>query len=163
LLQRAHVQLTSELPGNTITVLADPLYLQRMLTIVVENAAKYTPTGGSIRLMLQENKGYARIEVSDTGIGIPTPDRARIFERFYRGSNVRQTEAHGSGLGLALAAWIAERHKTAIEVESAEGVGSSFSWTLPLSTPCSRESAQDDLVATEISFLSTESIPRDLR
>jgi signal transduction histidine kinase len=163
LLQRAHVQLTAEIPATPITVLADPLYLQRMLTIVVENAAKYTPAGGSVQLSLRDDKSHARIEVSDTGIGIPIEDRARIFDRFCRGSNVQQVDAHGSGLGLALAAWIAERHNTAIEVESSEGAGSSFAWTLLASPNRSSESAEEDLVATEGSFVSTLSMNSGLR
>jgi len=163
LLQRAQIQITQDLPPTPVIVLADPLYLQRMLTIVVENAAKYTPSGGSVMVTLLEEKGRARIEISDTGIGIPSQDRGRIFERFYRGSNVQQASAHGSGLGLALAAWIAERHKTAIEVDSVEGEGSSFSWTLPLSSLSSRESGVEDLVATDVTFRSTESMYSDLK
>jgi signal transduction histidine kinase len=157
LLQLAHIELTSELPATPVIVLADPVYLLRMLTIVLENAGKYTFAGGSVRLILQETEGRARIGVRDTGIGIPLQDRARIFERFCRGSNVQQADAHGSGLGLSLATWIAERHKTTIEVESAEGVGSSFSWTLPLNGPGSKEGMAKDLIAADNSCLSTMS------
>jgi len=151
-LQRARIQLVADLPANPVSVLADPLHLQRLLNIVVENAAKYTPAGGSVRLSLHEIGGRARIQVSDTGIGIPPSDRIRIFERFYRGSNGQQCDPHGSGLGLALAAWIALRHQTAIEVESAEGAGSSFSWTLPLSAPGSREGDGGELDSPEVSL-----------
>jgi heavy metal sensor kinase len=148
LLQRAQIQLTCELPATSPIVLADPLYLQRMLTIVVENAAKYTPGGGSIRLTLEDQGTRTRIEITDTGIGIPTRDHDRIFERFYRGSNVQQASAHGSGLGLALAAWIAERHHTAIEVESTEGIGSRFSWTLPIDKSNTRNPDAQELTIT---------------
>ncbi len=130
LLLRAEIHLLAELPAGPVTVLADPLYLQRMLTIVIENAGKYTHAGGTVRLALHPCGDSARIGVSDTGIGIPDQDRSRIFARFRRGSNVQQANASGSGLGLALAAWIAERHRTRIQVESVEGSGSSFSWTL---------------------------------
>jgi signal transduction histidine kinase len=163
LLQRAQVQVTTDLPSTSVHVLADPLYLQRLLTIVVENAAKYTPAGGSVRLTLQTTGGHARIEVSDTGIGIPVQDRGRIFERFYRGSNVQLANAHGSGLGLALAAWIAERHKTTIEVHSVEGKGSRFSWILPFTAPSSAGIPEQGLVAADSSFHPGRSIYGDLR
>ena len=113
-------------------VAADPQYLLRLLTIVLENAGKYTVAGGSVRLGLQVKESQAYFQISDTGIGIPAADQKRIFERFWRGSNVREANAHGSGLGLALAAWIADRHRTAIDVYSIQGSGSSFSWSLPL-------------------------------
>jgi signal transduction histidine kinase len=163
ILQRAQIQLTSELPPHSVNVLADPLYLQRMLTIVVENAAKYTRSGGSVRLALEERSESVRIAVSDTGIGIPARDLDRIFERFCRGSNVQQVSAHGSGLGLALAAWIAERHHTTIEVESVEGVGSSIAWILPRIATASLEGPDGDLVAADHSSLATVSMNSDLR
>lgn len=74
----------------------------------------------------------ARFEFRDTGIGIPLKDRERIFDRFCRGSNAQDSNSQGYGLGLSLAAWIAERHKTSIIVESELGSGSSFSWDLNL-------------------------------
>ena len=130
LLLRAQINLTTDMPVNPVFVMADALYLQRLLTIVIENAGKYTHAGGSVRLALQLEEDCVRIEVRDTGIGIPDQDRTRIFQRFCRGSNVQETQAHGSGLGWALAAWIAERHGTSIVVESVPGAGSSFSWNL---------------------------------
>jgi signal transduction histidine kinase len=126
------LKLIPDLPQSSLVVLADPGYLQRLLTIVLENAGKYTPAGGTIRLSLWASGDGARFEVQDTGIGIPKEEQARIFERFFRASNARETEAQGSGLGLALAAWIAARHQTSIEVTSAPNCGSCFSWTLPL-------------------------------
>jgi heavy metal sensor kinase len=132
--QRAKIQLKADLPVGRVLVVGDPTYLQRLLTIILENAAKYTPAGGSVRLVLKRSGGMAHFAVTDTGIGIPVKDRSHIFERFRRGSNAQDANVHGSGLGLALAAWIAERHCTGIEVDSAVGSGSTFSWTLPLST-----------------------------
>jgi signal transduction histidine kinase len=149
LLQHAQIQLTCNLPADSVTVLADPIYLQRMLNIVVENAAKYTPACGSVRLTLEENEDRARIVISDTGIGIPLEDRDRIFGRFFRAGNAQQANAYGSGLGLALAAWIAEHHHTLIEVESAEGTGSTFSWTLLLVKNSPQEIFDEDLIAAK--------------
>ncbi len=130
--QRAKIRCEAGLPADDMIVLADPLYLQRLLMIVLENAAKYTEAGGLVQLILERSGDCACFEVADTGIGIPENDRAHIFERFRRGSNARQTNVHGSGLGLALAAWIAESHHTTIQVKSVTGFGSSFSWTLSL-------------------------------
>jgi len=132
LLYRAGLQLQTAFPAARVPVLADPTYLHRLLMIVLENASKYTPPGGMVQLRLETAGEFARFEVSDTGIGIPAAERALIFQRFRRGSNTREVNVPGSGLGLTLAAWIAERHRTKIHVESTVGSGSSFSWTLQL-------------------------------
>ncbi len=150
--QSAEIQLTTDLPPGRLPVVADPTYLQRLLTIILENAAKYTPRGGSVRLFLRISDRVARFSVADTGIGIPVKDRALIFARFRRGSNAQDANVEGSGLGLALAAWILERHGSAIEVESAVGSGSTFSWTLPLALeywseiPAQQTRASDEYV-----------------
>jgi signal transduction histidine kinase len=128
----AGVRLTADLPGIPLIVVADTLYLPRLVNVILENALKYTPRGGSVHLALSLRGVLARFEVTDTGVGIPDEDRSRIFERFFRASNVREANASGSGLGLALAAWIADRHQTTIELESQQGAGSCFSWTLPV-------------------------------
>ncbi len=129
---RNQVRFTTDLPASAVFLMADPIHLQRLLMIVLENAAKYTEAGGLVQLILCSADGVACFEVADTGIGIPAQDRAHIFERFRRGTNAQETHAHGSGLGLALAAWIAESHQTTIQVKSVPGFGSSFSWELAL-------------------------------
>lgn len=135
--QRAGINFTASLPQGRVMVMADAPYLQRLLNIVLENAAKYTPADGKVELTLESTLDSARFEVSDTGIGIPLIDRPHIFERFRRAANARDAHVNGSGLGLALAAWIAAHHLTQIEVESNVGAGSSFSWSLPLVPPVS--------------------------
>ena len=127
----AGIHLRADIPAAPLQVIADHFYLPRLLNVILENALKYTPAGGSVCLALSAHDVLARFEVSDTGIGIPEEDRSRIFDRFFRAGNVREANASGSGLGLALAAWIADRHRTKIEVSSGHGDGSSFSWTLP--------------------------------
>lgn len=129
---RGRIDFAANLPPGRVIVMADAPYLQRLLNLVLENAAKYTPAEGRVRLNLALVDGAARFEISDTGIGIPLTDRAHIFERFRRAANVNDANAPGSGLGLALAAWIAARHQTVIQVDSTVGLGSTFSWTLPL-------------------------------
>ena len=135
--QRTGISLIANLPPGRVMVMADAAYLQRLLNIVLENAAKYTPAYGKVELTLEASFESARFEVSDTGIGIPLMDRPHIFERFRRASNARDAHVNGSGLGLALAAWIAARHRTEIELKSEVGAGSSFSWRLPLAPPAS--------------------------
>jgi signal transduction histidine kinase len=132
--QRAQIRLKADVPPYDVMVVADSTYLQRLLMIVLENASKYTEAGGLVQLILRRHGECACFEVVDTGIGIPEGDRAHIFERFRRGSNASETNVHGSGLGLALAAWIAENHHTCIEVKSVTGFGSSFSWALPIAS-----------------------------
>ena len=145
--QRAGIQFTSDLPAGSVPVRADGPYLQRLLNIILENAAKYTPIDGKVRMILEIANGAVRFEVCDTGIGIPLMERTHIFERFRRGTNARDAYQHGSGLGLALAAWIAARHETAIELESDVGAGSSFSWSLPLATARDSVPAQERQVS----------------
>ena len=134
LFQRARIELTMSLPPDAVVVLADGAYLQRLLNIVLENAGKYTPPGGTVQLTVERASDRALFRISDTGIGIPPMDQPHVFERFRRGANAAEGSAQGSGLGLALAAWIAERHHTAIEVDSAVGRGSTFSWYLALAS-----------------------------
>ncbi len=125
-------KLLVSVPAEPAMVIADKMYLPRLLSIILENAGKYTPAGGLVELKLEIMQEFARFEVHDSGIGILDMDRGRIFDRFFRGSNVQEANAHGSGLGLALAAWIAARHNTFIEVSSTPGKGSCFSWVLSL-------------------------------
>lgn len=132
LFAKSKLMLRADLPEQLLMVMADELYLQRLLTVLLENAWKYTPHGGTVSLLLEPCENRVRFSISDTGIGIPLKDQPHIFKRFRRASNVQQSEAPGSGLGLALAAWIASRHETEIRVDSTPGTGSTFTFELPL-------------------------------
>ncbi|HKM66841.1 MAG TPA: ATP-binding protein [Candidatus Acidoferrum sp.] len=114
------------------TLLADEAALERLFMTVLENAVKYTPSGGHIALGMHLEDGQAIIEVSDTGIGIAEKDLPHVFERFYRADQVRSRETRGSGLGLSIAKWIAERHNGAIEIESRAEKGTKVTIRLPL-------------------------------
>lgn len=152
----AQVQLSSNLPPAPVRVLADQRYLQRLIAIILENACKYTPAHGSVQLTLEIADDSARFTVCDTGIGIPAKDRSHIFERFRRGSNVQDANVHGSGLGLALAMWIAQHHQTDIEVASDLGSGSRFSWAMPLALNyLPKELANENLASRENMLLIT--------
>ena len=115
-----------------VTVWGDRDRLKQLLLILIENALRYTPPGGKVRLSLGPRPEGAVVEVVDTGIGIDPDDLPRIFDRFYRGDRARGRDAGGSGLGLAIARWIAEAHGGAIAVASRPGRGSTFTVTLPL-------------------------------
>jgi heavy metal sensor kinase len=126
------IQVSSEFPAGPVRVSADPAAIERLLLIVVENAVKYTPSGGKIALNLANGSGNARIEIHDSGIGISGKDLPHIFERFYRADQARSRETGGSGLGLAIARWIVDLHGGLIEAESTCDNGSVFRITLPI-------------------------------
>jgi signal transduction histidine kinase len=115
-----------------ILVLAERQSLKRLLLILVNNAIKYKPRGGTLRLALRSTATQAVFEVIDSGVGIMPEDLPHIFERFYRASNARYINADGSGLGLAIAQWIAVAHHGTLEAVSPSGQGTTFRLTLPL-------------------------------
>jgi heavy metal sensor kinase len=126
------IRVVRDLPASPVPVSADPVALERLFLIVLENAVKYTPRGGRIELKLSNGSGIAKVEVRDTGIGIGEKDLPHIFERFYRADQTRSRESGGSGLGLAIAQWIVDQHHGTIEAQSALGAGSVFRVTLPV-------------------------------
>jgi len=102
-----------------------------LFLILIDNAVKYTPTGGRVFIGLNTNGNAAVAKVQDTGIGISQEDLPVIFERFYRADKARSRES-GAGLGLSIARWIAEAHHAQILVESVVGQGSTFEVRIPL-------------------------------
>jgi heavy metal sensor kinase len=106
--------------------------LESMLVALLDNAFKYTPVGGAVRLGGNVVSQEIIIEIEDTGVGIASEDLPRIFDRFFRADQARSREVPGSGLGLSIARWIAETHKGRIGVESRVGAGSVFRVALPL-------------------------------
>jgi heavy metal sensor kinase len=111
-------------------VRGDQNSLQRLLTILLDNAVRYTHPGGSVNLCVSRDGSRVLFRVEDSGIGIAAEHQPRIFDRFYRVDRTRGSSSRGSGLGLALAKWIAERHDTTVSVESMVDKGSSFSFSL---------------------------------
>ena len=134
-MQRAMLDFRVELPAADLILLGDRNGLQRLLSILLENAAKYTLPGGSVVLSATATDTRAVISVLDTGIGISPEDLPRIFDRFYRVAQPCDPAPRGSGLGLALAKWIAERHGTQLTVESEPGRGSCFSFSVERVAP----------------------------
>jgi signal transduction histidine kinase len=112
--------------------LADRLQVHRIADNLVTNAVKFTPDGGTVRLVARGEGSTTILEVKDTGVGIPRAQQRNLFNRFYRGTNAIENAIPGSGLGLAISQVIAEAHGTTIEVESTPGTGSTFRVALPL-------------------------------
>ena len=102
----------------------NPKWTAEAMANILENAVKYSPKGGRIRIALSKMDLYTRITVSDEGVGIPEKEYSLIFQRFYRGKDVEQQE--GNGLGLYLAQLILQQEKGYITVSSRPGEGSSF-------------------------------------
>lgn len=107
--------------------------LRRLLLILLDNAVKYTPAGGSVTVSVRVEGPVAVVEVRDTGIGIAPEDLPHIFERFYRAAKDRSRTTGGAGLGLSIAHWVAMRHGGEIRVESTLGAGSVFCVRIPSS------------------------------
>ncbi|HEU4742821.1 MAG TPA: PAS domain S-box protein [Meiothermus sp.] len=105
--------------------------LKQVLIILLDNAFKYTPPGGTIRLGLSEQGGRARIRLEDSGIGIAAEDLPYVFERFYRVDESRSQQSGGSGLGLSIAKWIVEQHGGEIWLQSQVGQGTTAFVELP--------------------------------
>ena len=106
--------------------------IKQVLINLLDNAFKYTPVEGQIRLSVWLEGNWVKIAVADTGIGIPQSELGRIFERFYRVDKARSRAGGGTGLGLAIVKHIVEGHGGRIEVESSLNQGSVFSFTLPV-------------------------------
>lgn len=115
-----------------IAYCGDEELLRRMLLNLLDNAIKYTPSGGMVRVKLIAEAGQINLEIADTGIGIPAEAIPHVFERFYRVEKARSRADGGSGLGLAIAKWAAEAHNGSISLKSRQGEGSVFLVSLPL-------------------------------
>jgi heavy metal sensor kinase len=118
-----------------VTVRGDSGWLERLLLNLLDNAIKYTPSRGNIRVHVSREQNHARVDVSDTGLGIRADAVPHIFERFYRVDPSRSSTIEGAGLGLSLAKWIVDRHQGQIDVQSEPGKGSTFTIWLPVSHP----------------------------
>jgi two-component system phosphate regulon sensor histidine kinase PhoR len=124
-------RLRASVSGPGVLVLADRRALEQILQNLLDNAAKYTEPGGRIDVRAASDGARVRIEVADTGIGIPDRDRARVFERFYRVDKARSRDLGGTGLGLAIVKHLVQAMDGEVFLTSAEGEGTTFSVLLP--------------------------------
>jgi PAS domain S-box-containing protein len=116
---------------NLAPVRAEPNQISRMIQNLVSNAIRYTQQG-KVTVRTDQLNNCACVIVRDTGVGVPSEDLPHIFERFYRGRNVRQSKIHGTGLGLAIVKEIVDLHGGSIEVQSEYGKGTTITVWLPL-------------------------------
>lgn len=123
-------------PAETPMILyGDAGRLRQLVIILVDNAIKYTPNGGSVRILLDRRRDTIRLKVLDTGVGIGKEELRYIFDRFYRSDQARERATGGAGLGLAIARWIVTMHKGKLSASSKPGQGSVFTVLLPVTTP----------------------------
>ena len=127
-----HLDVKTDIGPSLPALRANPIRLRQVMDNVVGNAIKYSFHDGKIDISIHEEGEQIILKVTDAGPGIPVSDQPRIFDKFYRGSNIAEVE--GSGLGLAIVKTIVESHQGRIWVESVEGKGSSFFIVLPVLT-----------------------------
>ena len=129
--ERQGVVLIELVPEDLPPIRGDEDRLDQLLMNLLHNAIKFSPDGGTVTVTTDEHPDGVVISVSDQGEGIPKKDQTRVFERFYKVDRARQRGQGGTGLGLAIARHIAEAHGGRIWLESEEGRGSTFSFSLP--------------------------------
>jgi two-component system phosphate regulon sensor histidine kinase PhoR len=128
--QRLLINGTGAEPDG-LAVWADEEAVETVLENLLDNALKYTPEGGEVRVGWQARDGQVLLEVSDTGIGIPEADLPRIFERFYRVDKARSREMGGTGLGLSIVKHLAQAMRGSVRAASRVGQGTTFVVSLP--------------------------------
>jgi two-component system, OmpR family, heavy metal sensor histidine kinase CusS len=140
-----NLEFRSEVADRSLLVRGDRSALQRLLTILLDNAIKYTPAPGTIAVSLEGGPDKIVVTVRDSGLGIAKEEQAKIFERFYRVDKARSRAMGGAGLGLAIARWIVQHHRGVIAVESEPGQGAAFSVVLPMAAAAAQVSEAETL------------------
>ncbi|HEV2471583.1 MAG TPA: ATP-binding protein, partial [Chthonomonadales bacterium] len=130
--ERADVEPRNNIPYNMPVISADPDMLTRVFTNLCDNAIRHTPSGGSVTIEARQAGDMFEVAVTDTGRGIPTAALPRIFDRFYRADDSRQSTTGGSGLGLAIVRAMIEAHGGAIRAENAPQGGARIIFSLPI-------------------------------
>jgi len=125
------IEVDLRLPEASPAVNADRTAMVETLLNLLNNAVKYSGSGGTIRVRVREEKKRVLVDVEDDGPGIPRKEQRRIFERFYRGTDEEVARIQGSGLGLAMAQLVVKSHKGHIRVSSSPGEGTCFTLDLP--------------------------------
>lgn len=129
--QRERITLTADVPDAPVRALVDPGRIGQAIDNLLSNAIKFTSAGGSVTARLILVDGGVRISVRDTGVGIPEDEQGMLFTRFFRASTATQNAVPGVGLGLTITRAIVIAHGGVMDVESEEGVGTEFRFTLP--------------------------------
>ncbi len=132
LADKKNIIVTLDLPPEETEAMCDAEAVHQILNNLMDNALKYTPDSGKLRVGAYVEADMVRLYVVDTGVGIPPQDLPRLFERFYRVDKARSRELGGTGLGLSIVKHLARAQGGDVSVESEVGQGSRFSFTLPL-------------------------------
>ena len=127
------VRLATDLPPGLPMVRGDAQWLLRVFDNLISNALKFTPEGGGVTVSLEAKGDCLRACVRDTGMGIPKEDLPRVFEKFYRVRSGKAARVPGTGLGLAICKTVVEKHEGMIWVESEQGAGTRFYFSIPAS------------------------------
>lgn len=125
------ITLNCNIDSSADKVCGNQFSIEEMITNLLLNSIKYTPANGTIDVIATSDENSVLVEISDTGIGIPKEEQARVFDEFFRATNAKRAERDGTGLGLSIVKYIVERHGGQIQVESQEGCGTTFKLTLP--------------------------------
>jgi signal transduction histidine kinase len=138
-------RLVLDIPADLPSIWVDETHLANIIVNLVDNAVKYSPEGGEIRLSAHNGGAEIVLSVSDQGIGIPLAEQSRLFERFYRANNAADREVYGQGLGLYFCRKLTEAQKGRIWVESAgvPGQGATFYLSLPQCCPGGSQDGSD--------------------
>lgn len=129
-IKKKNIEIKNELPDNMI-IKADKEKIEQVIINLIDNAIKFNKDNGFIRIYSEDMDEKVKIIVEDSGVGIPEKDTPRIFERFYRVDKAHSRELGGTGLGLSIVKHIIELHGGSVGVESTEGLGSKFYFTIP--------------------------------
>ena len=131
--RKTGVAIYKDIPSPFPLLYVDPQRVKQVLTNLVANAIKFTPSGGTVTMRARPyDERFALISVVDTGFGIPVEDRQHVFERFYQSNHMQQSKMGGYGLGLSIARLIVEQHGGMIDFESGVGEGTTFFFTVPV-------------------------------
>jgi len=130
IMEEKNISLTAEI--DEVSIKGNKAYLEKIWENLLSNALKYTPSGGTVDISVQEDNDWVIITCKDSGIGIAEKDIPRLFDRFYRADAARNTEIEGTGLGLAIVQEVVTLHGGKINVESKIGKGAMFQITLPI-------------------------------
>lgn len=129
-IKKKNISITNELSAS-LSINADKNRIDQVVTNLIDNAIKFNKDNGAIKIYSQEAGAAIKITVEDSGLGIPGKEASRVFERFYRVDKARSRDLGGTGLGLSIVKHIIELHGGMVGVESTEGLGSRFWFTLP--------------------------------
>lgn len=132
LVKRSNINLSVVKPKKIPKVYMDKERLSLVLQNLVDNAIKYTPEYGKVEIKILILEKLLKVVVKDNGVGIPEEEKAKLFSKFFRASNVMRMQTEGSGLGLFIAKNIIEKHGGRITLQSQEGKGTEIDFTLPL-------------------------------